>query len=123
MSSKQKRRLTEQRLTISKSMPNLSSIPHLPVISPIVDLNSLKITKSKSVRHAVLLSDNMPFQNAYQQINFKKAKRWFKGEIPRTRFDPKLTWKEDGTLVVSDNYDRTPKKAFPKMVEFDDDKM
>ena len=122
-SSKQKRRLTEQRLTISKSMPNLSSIPHLPVISPIVDLNSLKITKSKSVRHAVLLSDNMPFQNAYQQINFKKAKRWFKGEIPRTRFDPKLTWKEDGTLVVSDNYDRTPKKAFPKMVEFDDDKM
>ena len=59
-------------MTISKSMPNLSSIPHLPVISPIVDLNSLKITKSKSVRHAVLLSDNMPFQNAYQQIILRK---------------------------------------------------
>jgi len=122
-SSTNKRRLTEQRLTISKSMPNLPSIPHLPVLSPVIDINSLKVTKNKSARHAVLLSDNMPFQHSYQQINFKKAKRWFQGEIPRTRFDPKLSWKEDGTLEVSNNYNRSPKKAFPKMLKFDDDKI
>ena len=104
-------------------MPNLSSIPHLPVISPVIDINSLKVTKNKSARHAVLLSDNMPFQHSYQEINFKKAKRWFQGEIPRTRFDPKLSWKEDGTLEVSNNYNRSPKKAFPKMLKFDDDKI
>ena len=43
-------------------MPALSSIPHLPVISPIVDYNTLKIKQNKNIRHAVLLSDNMPFQ-------------------------------------------------------------
>lgn len=113
-------RLKAQRMTISKSMPALSSIPHLPVVSPIVDYNTLKIKQNKNIRHAVLLSDNMPFQNAYQQINIRRAKRWFQGEIPRTRFNPKLTWNEDGTLEVSDNYDRAPRKPFPKLIQFED---
>ena len=113
-------RLKDQRMTVSKSMPALSSIPHLPVISPIVDYNTLKIKQNKNIRHAVLLSDNMPFQNAYQQINIRRAKRWFQGEIPRTRFNPKLTWNEDGTLEVSDNYDRAPRKPFPKLIQFED---
>ena len=42
------------------------------------------------------------------------------GEIPRTRFNPKLTWNEDGTLEVSDNYDRAPQKPFPKLIQFED---
>ena len=99
-----------------KGMYRPFSLPNLPVVSPIVDKQSIRTGTEKSARHAVLLSDTLPFQNAAQQLNFSKAKRWFQGTIADTRFDPKIKWEEDGTMTLSDFGDKRS-KPFPKMTE------
>ena len=92
-----------------------TSLPNLPVVSPIIETIDRKNNAGKQVtRHAILLSDNLPFQSTRQQLNFQKAKRWFQSTINGTRFNPKIRWEEDGTMTLTDTGDKKP-KPFPKM--------